>query len=70
MEYLKSLPNDVKLRLKETLHCMIKNEECKYQDIKNRIEYIVSKLGEANDCWNFENYGIKNNQIAIFDPSA
>lgn len=71
MEYLHSLPEETKLQLKETLRCMIKNETCKYPNIESRIKYIVSKLsGDANDCWNFENYGLKNNLITIFDPSA
>ena len=70
MEYLDPLPSDIKQELEKTLACIISDtSDCHKENMRNRIDHIRTQLGnDGNDIFNWDNYGLKNNQIAIFDP--
>ncbi len=69
MEYLKPLTPKTKAELKQMFDALLNKDDNYNKPLKTQVDNIKSKIGMyGNDLGNYDNYGIKNGQLATFDP--
>ena len=69
MEFIKPLSDKNKLELKNYYNNSISDRPNLNKRLKDRLAYIKNNVGMfGNDLLNYDNYGIKNGQLATFDP--
>lgn len=69
MEYIDPLPDQTKSDLKHMFNSIIKNNGDYDKNLKAKVDNIKSKIGIwGNDLLNYDNYGIKNGELATYDP--
>ncbi len=69
MEYIKPLPLKTKEALKKLFDALMNKRDDYDKALKAKIDNIKQKIGVwGNDLFNYDNYGIKNGELATYDP--
>jgi len=69
MEYIQSLPHKTRTELIKLFNDLLNKKPDYNKELKDKVDNIKTKIGlYANDLFNADNYGIKNGELATFDP--
>jgi hypothetical protein len=69
MEYIKPLPSKTKEALKKLFDALMHKSNDYDKTLKAKVDHIKQKIGIwGNDLFNYDNYGIKNGELATYDP--
>ncbi len=69
MEFIQPLPTQMKAKLKHLFKSLLSKKDDYDKNLKAKVDGIKSKIGIwGNDLLNYDNYGIKNGELATYDP--